>query len=136
MGAHLNLQGIRKPTRGPLVLSPDKTVLQCQPEALAEGFRFYKKLKALDSSLAAQNDIHMIFALRHSLRSGGEYLRSHQKRQNRVDISFYLEIADFRHTQPGDVSLQRVRVVARHKSHADIELSGEVFLLRFIESPQ
>ena len=47
---------------------PRETVSQCHPEAVAEGSRFCKKLASLDSSPAAQNDIRVIFALRHSLR--------------------------------------------------------------------
>src|ERR671931_304825 len=44
-----------------------ETVSQCHPEALAEGSRFYKRLESLDSSPAAQNDIHAVSALRHTL---------------------------------------------------------------------
>jgi hypothetical protein len=49
---------------------PLETVSQCHPEAVAEGSRFCKELESLDSSPAAQNDIHMIFVLRHSLLDG------------------------------------------------------------------
>jgi hypothetical protein len=45
-------------------------VSKCHPEAVAEGSRICKELQSLDSSPAAQNDIRMIFTLRHSLRWG------------------------------------------------------------------
>jgi hypothetical protein len=58
-------QPIFHPHLNPL---PSETVSQCHPdEALPEGSRFYKRLESLDSSPAAQNDIHAIFVLRHSL---------------------------------------------------------------------
>ena len=44
-----------------------ETVSQRHPEAVAEGSRLRKRLKMRDSSPAVQNDIRMIFALRHSL---------------------------------------------------------------------
>src|SRR6266850_8412019 len=46
---------------------PLETVSKCHPEAVAEGSRICKELQSLDSSPAAQNDIRMIFTLRHSL---------------------------------------------------------------------
>ena len=49
------------------LLPPDERVSQCHPEAVAEGSRTCKELQSLDSSPSAQNDIHVIFALRHSL---------------------------------------------------------------------
>ena len=49
---------------------PLEAVSQCHPEAVAEGSRICKELQSLDSSPAAQNDIRMIFTLRHSLRWG------------------------------------------------------------------
>ena len=51
----------------PLFLLPLETVSQCHPEAVAEGSRICKGVQSLDSSPAAQNDIRVIFVLRHSL---------------------------------------------------------------------
>jgi hypothetical protein len=56
-----------------------ETVSQCHPEAVAEGSPICKGVQSLDSSPAAQNDIRVIFVLRHSLsreRRGREYQAS------------------------------------------------------------
>jgi hypothetical protein len=53
-----------------------ETVSKCHPEAVAEGSRICKELQSLDSSPAAQNDIRMIFTLRHSLRGRGSLITS------------------------------------------------------------
>ena len=50
-----------------MVPSPLETVSQCHPEAVAEGSRICEGVQSLDSSPAAQNDIRVIFVLRHSL---------------------------------------------------------------------
>ena len=53
---------------------PSETVSQCHPEAVAEGSRICKDLQSLDSSPAAQNDIRVIFVLRHSLSTERKFL--------------------------------------------------------------
>jgi hypothetical protein len=51
------------------------TLSQCHPEAVAEGSPICKALQSLDFSPAAQNDIRVIFALRHSLGAGKKEFR-------------------------------------------------------------
>ena len=54
--------------------------------------------------------------------------------QSRVDIALHFKFAELGHAEPGDMSLQRVSVVARDERDTDLKMSGDFSPESFVKT--